>query len=244
MARWFRFYDDAVNDPKVQRLPAPLFKLWVNVLCLASKNNGALPPIADMAFVLRLPEKKITEFLNELVGAGLIDRHEDSLSPHNWHGRQFESDSAAERMRRHRQRMRDVTVTSQVTPPAANSDVPEQNQIQNRTEQNRVDAPRAAPVADRGTRFDLETLPEDWRAECVARRPDLKPEWAFERFKNYWQAKPGKDGRKVDWRKTWLNWISTERAPPGQPPPLFAQPESEAMKRWKAESDARHRSSD
>jgi hypothetical protein len=32
--------------------------------------------------------------------------------PHNWSERQYVSDSSAERMRRHRQRQRDVTVTS------------------------------------------------------------------------------------------------------------------------------------
>jgi len=31
--RWFRFYAESVNDPKVQRLPAHLFKTWVNILC-------------------------------------------------------------------------------------------------------------------------------------------------------------------------------------------------------------------
>ena len=28
MTRWFRAYDDALNDPKVQRLPGELFKAW------------------------------------------------------------------------------------------------------------------------------------------------------------------------------------------------------------------------
>ena len=30
MSRWFRFYDAALDDPKVQRLPPAIFKLtWV-----------------------------------------------------------------------------------------------------------------------------------------------------------------------------------------------------------------------
>jgi hypothetical protein len=46
-ARWFRFYDDALNDPKVQKLSGDLFKAWVNILCLASKHGGELPAVND-----------------------------------------------------------------------------------------------------------------------------------------------------------------------------------------------------
>lgn len=41
-------------------------------------------------------------------------------------------------------------------------------------------------------------------------------------FCDYWRAKPGKDGRKVDWAATWRNWMRTAearsqpRARPGQ----------------------------
>ncbi len=30
-----------------------------------------------------------------------------------------------------------------------------------------------------------------------------------ERFVDYWLAKPGKDGRKLDWDRTWKNWMRT-----------------------------------
>ena len=26
-------------------------------------------------------------------------------------------------------------------------------------------------------------------------------------FTNYWQAKPGAQARKLDWEKTWRNWV-------------------------------------
>ena len=28
-------------------------------------------------------------------------------------------------------------------------------------------------------------------------------------FCDYWHAKPGKDGRKLDWIETWRNWMRT-----------------------------------
>jgi hypothetical protein len=33
------------------------------------------------------------------------------------------------------------------------------------------------------------------------------------KFKNFWDAKAGKDARKLDWSKTWRVWISNERRP-------------------------------
>lgn len=31
-----------------------------------------------------------------------------------------------------------------------------------------------------------------------------------EGFRDYWIAKPGKDGVKLDWRATWKKWVRTE----------------------------------
>ena len=54
MSRWFRFYDEALDDPKVQRLAPHLFKTWINLLCLASKEDGTMPSNDDIAFRLRI----------------------------------------------------------------------------------------------------------------------------------------------------------------------------------------------
>jgi hypothetical protein len=106
MSRWFRFYDAVADDPKVQRLSAVLFRTWINVLCIASRNAGRLPKPADMAFTLRLSEKETALALAGLVSAGLIDKDENGFYPHNWNARQFKSDNVAERVRKHREKRR------------------------------------------------------------------------------------------------------------------------------------------
>jgi hypothetical protein len=65
--------------------------------------------------------------------------------------------------------------------------------------------------AKRGTRLSIESLPGSWRAFCIAERPDLDPERVFASFKDYWIARPGKDGRKLDWFATWRHWVRKER---------------------------------
>lgn len=58
---------------------------------------------------------------------------------------------------------------------------------------------------------DLE-LSGEWEAFCRQERQDLDPEQTFARFKDYWIAKPGKDGRKTDWFATWRNWVRNQKS--------------------------------
>ena len=64
---------------------------------------------------------------------------------------------------------------------------------------------------NRGTRFDLTSLPDDWQEFCRSKRPDLKPLEVFDSFRDYWIAQPGQKGVKTDWTATWRNWIRNTR---------------------------------
>jgi hypothetical protein len=115
---WFRFYSDAINDPKVQKLPAELFKTWVNLLCVARQHDGVLPEIEELAFILRTSAAKLALQVEVLTkDHGLFDKTESGLEPHNWAVRQHESDVSTKRVQafRKRQAKRDETVS--VTPP-------------------------------------------------------------------------------------------------------------------------------
>lgn len=56
-------------------------------------------------------------------------------------------------------------------------------------------------------------LPADWHPSpdelrwARDARPDLDMRLEVESFRDYWTAKPGKDGRKSDWSATWRNWV-------------------------------------
>jgi hypothetical protein len=120
---WFRFYVEAVNDPKVQRLEPTLFRTWVNLLCLARLSDGILPSVDEIAFTLRLSSQDAQAHIDQLICAGLVDILPDRrLTPHNWELRQYDSDSSASRTRKYRARLKeetshdrhgDVTVTVQ-----------------------------------------------------------------------------------------------------------------------------------
>ena len=76
-----------------------------------------------------------------------------------------------------------------------------------------AEAGNRAPAAlrARGSRFDpAGGLPDDWRAWCAENRPDLDPRGTFDSFSDFWTARPGQAGVKLDWFATWRNWCRKE----------------------------------
>ena len=118
MGHWWRAYDECVDDPKLGKLADRLHRAWFNLCCVASSNGGVLPPIADVAFKLRVNDHKAAELIAALVSAELFDRRPDGkFEPHNWEARQFKSDVSTTRVQRFRQRRRNVSSVVSETPP-------------------------------------------------------------------------------------------------------------------------------
>ena len=86
------------------------------MLCIASKNGGVLPGIEDMAFALRVSNDVCTSLIDELKTCGLIDGSK-RLVPHGWEKRQYKSDTSTDRVKRFRERSRNVTETVSETAP-------------------------------------------------------------------------------------------------------------------------------
>ena len=91
---------------------------------------------------------------------------------------------------------------------------------------SRERAPEPAPSTKTatGSRLTLSTLPPDWATWALTKRPDLDPQHTWELFRDYWTAKPGKDGLKTDWFATWRNWVRRERSPNGRTADATAHP--------------------
>jgi uncharacterized protein YdaU (DUF1376 family) len=66
--------------------------------------------------------------------------------------------------------------------------------------------------ATKGTRFNLDAIPEDWILFCRKERSDLNPTVVFDGFKDYWSSVAGAKGIKLDWFATWRNWIRNQKA--------------------------------
>jgi DNA-binding transcriptional ArsR family regulator len=147
MTRWFRVHNDLVDHPKVQRLDPTLFRVLINLWCLASANDGVLPPIDAIAFKLRMKPEKVQRALTELRAAGLIDDDERGTRPHNWDERQFTSDLSTSRVKRHRERLKGVPRTASGAAPETEADAEAESKTPSQEGMNSTNgAPARAPL--------------------------------------------------------------------------------------------------
>lgn len=205
-SRWWRAYDEAVDDPKLQRLGPALGWAWFNLMCVASKHNGVLPPIGDVAFKLRTTEQRAAATITALVSAGLFERNGNGqFAPHNWSGRQFQSDVSTERVQRFRKQKRNVSSTVSETPPDTESEAD--------TEPEQKKEPRACALvgdwpSDAFDRFWAEyptkiARKAALRAFATAKRSGVKFETVMFGLARYKAEKPP----QIEWchPATWLN---------------------------------------
>ena len=120
MNRWWRAYDSAKDDPKLLLLPTDALRWqWFVLMCVASQHEGVLPSLDICALGLRMPVNKTALVVATLHKAGLLDMTPGGyFEPHNWKGRQFQSDrdpTRNERQQRHRERKRNALRNDPVT---------------------------------------------------------------------------------------------------------------------------------
>lgn len=201
---WFRFYTDALDDPKVQRLPAERFKQWVNLLCLAKEDDGLLPSTEDIAFRLRIPDTEARSLVEELAKRGLLDADGENFSPHNWHNRQFQSDSSTERVKR----FRNAAETLDETAPETEADT-ETEPEQSRDRGGAGGAPPASRGKPRSARSPV--LPDEEWLDAMQKNPAysmLNVRMLYHRMLA-WCEERG----KVPSRRRLINWMNNEDKP-------------------------------
>jgi hypothetical protein len=197
---WFRFYRDTINSARVQNLPAETFRVWVNILC-ATDDFGAIPESARLSFALRTSKNKVEKHLQKLLQSGLLIETENGLVPRNWHEHQYKSDGSAERMKRHRERHRDVTPTVSVTGPERDTDI---RISKNSTGLERLPWPREAVV------------PQAWiddaaAARALAGQPEVDLAALGAKFRAHYEARD--ERRTADgWRAKFLQWSIQEKS--------------------------------
>ena len=122
--QWFRLYAEFANDPKIQMMSEADQRRFVMLLCARCSNGDVTLQDEEVAFQLRISNEEWALSKSLFMARNMIG---DDNKPVAWDKRQFVSDSSAERVSRHRAKLKqesNVTVTA-----------PEQN----RTEQNRAE---------------------------------------------------------------------------------------------------------
>ena len=163
---WLRLYVSTLDNPKVQGLPAVVFKAWVNCLCLARGNDGILPESGATSFRLRVTTRQWEKWKNCLVQARLIDVADDgTCRMHHWNQHQYVSDGSTERVRKHREKQRqdvsrNVTVTPQIQ---SRTDTDTDTEMERTEKRISDDASGRAPMRSRSPELSVsQSLPAGW----------------------------------------------------------------------------------
>lgn len=101
---WIKLYHEILDDPKMGRLPDALFRRAIELFLMAGDydREGALPPLADMAWRLHADEAELGAQMAQLAALDILSRGADE----SWQVAHFSERQApappAERMRRSR----------------------------------------------------------------------------------------------------------------------------------------------
>ena len=111
--KWFRLYDEILDDPKMMALSAKEFQTWILLLCLANRETAGkrgeiCRSFATISRQLHGENRTISQILKRFIEMGLIVENGQSIKIVNWDKRQFKSDDVLQRVKRYR----NVTVTS------------------------------------------------------------------------------------------------------------------------------------
>lgn len=166
MSRWFRFYADAMRNPKVGRLTDKEFRLWVELLSVAAENDGLIPCLEDLKHMLKRRLDHLSTGVDRLISIGLIDRLDGCYVPHDWNKSQYKSDVSTDRVKQHRKK-RNVSET----PPETDTEAD--------TEKKEIE-PKGSCASDDAPSLRPEHVVEEWNRLAVRMgKPcvrDLTPE--------------------------------------------------------------------
>lgn len=212
---WFKVDDHFWSHPKTGDLSDSATALWLRA---GSWSAGHLTDGLVPKSKLRLFRTR-QRAIDELVDAGLwipvsatgetLASHELATSEaflfHDWGDYQPSRETVTAKRQANKARVdawrdkkRNGVTGEEVNAPP----------VPSRPDPTRPDPLVSGGAAKRGTRIpDPFVVTPEMAAWAKARTPLVNGRLATERFINFWTAKTGKDATKLDWLRTWQNWL-------------------------------------
>lgn len=108
---WIKLYERVLISPTMGTLPDHLWRRAIELFLLAGRNRGggALPPIKDVAWVLRITETRLSENLEALSLAGITHEKDGIWYISNFN--KYQKSESNERVKRFREKHKEEGVT-------------------------------------------------------------------------------------------------------------------------------------
>ena len=227
--QWFRWHHGSVTDPKFKLIAhkakqslATVIAVWAFLLeqASASAERGAFGDVdcESLDCLLGLDDGATAAIMLAMEGRGLVEGGSVSAWEKRQPKRERVDENSTERSRAFRQKKRQETPEDNDATPSNATQHQETPRVEKRREEEKTEE---APTAKspRGTALpEAWSLPVDCKTWAEGARPDVDVLTVADSFRDYWVAKPGKDGRKADWLATWRNWVRNQRSGSAQRP--------------------------
>lgn len=226
--QWFRWHHGSVTDPKFKLIAhkakqslATVIAVWAFLLeqASASDERGAFGDVdcESLDCLLGLDDGATAAIMLAMEGRGLVEGGSVSAWEKRQPKRERVDENSTARSRAFRQKKHQETPEDNDETPWNAMERQETPREEKRREEVIDTAP--SPKSPRGTALPKDwELPGDWRTWAEGARPDVDVLTVADSFRDYWVAKPGKDGRKTDWLATWRNWVRNQRSGSAQRP--------------------------
>ena len=112
--KWFRLYDEIIDDPKLLSIPFEIRWFYVAILCVlnrTSRETGRLPETDTLCQFLRINEHRVEEIVDILVEKKLLQKDKYGYLCKAFASRQYRSDSSTLRTKRFRERSKVIEET-------------------------------------------------------------------------------------------------------------------------------------
>jgi hypothetical protein len=220
---WFRMYSEARTDRKLDLLTDEEFRIWFNLLCMASESEierGTLlyDDLEELAIeVSRGDTDKLSHALSRLVTLKMCDVTRDTITFCNFEKRQQRKPSdlperTRDRKRKSRLMSHDVTPLSRpVTRVTPLEEIREEEDKKEKEKHSTSAKRKSTPT--RPTRIEEDWIPSTYQLTYAKDQgmTDAQIRKTADNFRDYWLS-TGK--AMVSWDATWRRWVRTDLEKP------------------------------
>jgi hypothetical protein len=205
---YIRVHDGMPDHPKIAGLSDRAFRTLIETWCWCSRylTDGVIPAVQWRRIGTPKSRKELENF-------GLVDAVDDTFHVRNYLAFQRSAAEVAELRETRRNagakggRAKAARLANALANAKANGKQPPSKNVPD-TETEELEESSSKP------RLRGERLPDDWKPTAAdverQRTEGISDDLArreYPKFCDYWRAKPGKDGCKLDWSATWRNWL-------------------------------------